>query len=267
MISDKPDHFILRRAFRLGRVTRGDVQAAYPEFSYSKAGLVLGAAVEDWPEHLERDGRSVVPRARAGPPAVADEGELMAALDQGLFGMRYTGFAQEELPAHQVRWVCSGPRKSGVLLTLGRIMAEKGGAEVCYVGLRAGEAARWRRVFPLALEQMGLQWRLLAQCLESEGYPLKVFVLTRILDAAPMSSRLPRGFAPRADTDRTARYRVRLNPQLTADQQAAVAAELCLEHGRVVISQRSRWEFERQFGHARVHEDAVWPPVDGLEEE
>lgn len=266
MIPVLPEAFILRRAFRFGRVTRKDVQEAYPEFSYSKAGMVLSAAVKDWPAHLQRDGRSVIPTARAEAPAIAGEADLMAALEQGLFDMRYTGFRSTELPVRQVRWVCSVPQKEGVLATLTRAIAQERGAEIRYVGLRVGESARWRKVYPLGLEQMGLQWRLVAQCLESEGYPVKVFVLPRIVDAVVMAGRLPKGFSPQTDADREVLLTVVFDERLTRDQRRALAGELCLTDGRVGLPARSRWEFERQYGHAEPHDQVVWPPVAKLEE-
>lgn len=266
MISALPEAFILRRAFRFGRVTRKDVQDAYPEFSYSKTGMVLSAVVGDWRAYLQRDGRSVIPTARAQVPAIAGEADLMAALEQGLFDMRYTGFRANELPARQVRWVCSTPQKEGVLTTLTRAIAHERGVEIRYVGLRVGESARWRKVYPLGLEQMGLQWRLVAQCLESEGYPVKVFVLPRILDAVMMAGRPPKGFFPQTDADREVRLSVVFDERLTRDQRRALAGELCLADGRVRLPERSRWEFERQYGHAEPHDHVVWPPVARLEE-
>jgi hypothetical protein len=267
MMTIHPNAFVLRRAFRLGRVLRGDVQDAYPEFSYSKAGLALNAALDAYPEHLERDGRSVVPMTRAETPAVASEADLLETLGNGLFAMRHTGFRPEELPARQIRWSCSMPRKAGVLSAITQTMARRGGLEIRYVGLRVGETGRWRRIVPLSLEQMGAQWRVLAQCLESEGYPIKIFVLSRILDAIPMRARPPEDFTRETDTDTLATFAVTFDERLTADQREVLAAELCLKEGCVQLARRSRWEFERQYGHAPPHQHIVWPPVVRLDEQ
>jgi hypothetical protein len=268
MIADSPETFVLRRAFRIGRVTRGEVQEAYPEHSYSKAGLVLRNALAHWPSLLRRDGRAVVPGARASAPSVAGEADLMEALEMGLYAMRYTGFRPRELPVQQVRWTCSMPSKPGVMTTLTRAVATGAGLEIQYVGLRLGESARWRRVFPLGLEQMGVQWRLVAQSLDDTDYPVRLFVLARIRDAVVMTERLPGDFFAQSESDREVSARLVLDDRLSADQRTALADELCADgEGKVRLLERSLWEFERTYGHAEPHEHIVWPPVARLEKD
>lgn len=267
MLTADSTHFVLKRAFRLGRVTRADVRAAYPELGYSTAGLVLRRALSTWPLHLCRNGRSVVPLRRQGPPDAASEGELMRALETGRLEMRYTGFRPEELPMRQVRWVASQPPKSGVLTTIARAIGSEQALELRYVGLRLGESARWRPVYPLGLEQMAQQWRLVAQCLETPGYPVKVFVLSRIFDAAEMAGDLPGDFFAQTDDDRELALKVVFDRRLTEDQKTALSNEFNLQQGRIRLPQRARWEFERQMGHADPHEHVIWPPIEHLEDD
>lgn len=267
MIADQPSDFIVRRVFRVGRVSRADVKQAYPEFSYSKSGYVLRQSLEDWPDALVRDGHSIIASARAPCPEVAGEADLMRALDNGLFDMRFTGFRPEELPTRQIRWSQSAPGRSGVLTAIGRAMVHSTGIEIRYVGMRAGESAGWRKVYPRALEQMGLQWRVVAQCLETERYPIRIFVLPRILDAAVMAERLPADFTPREEESEIQDLRVCFDPRLTEDQRTALASELGLVDGRLRIAKRSRWEFERQYGQNPPNEHVIWPPVQSLEDE
>lgn len=267
VVSDAPNDFVVRRAFRVGRVSRANVNEAYPEFSYSKSGYVLRQSLEQWPRVLVRDGHSIIAATRASCPAVAGEADLMQALDQGLFAMRFTGFRPDELPARQIRWNQSAPGRSGVLMAITRALAHQSGVDIRYVGMREGESARWRKVYPRSLEQMGLQWRLIAQCLETQDYPVRTFVLPRILDAAVMAERLPSDLTVREADLETEALRVSFDPRLTRDQQAALASEFGLVDGRLHIAKRSRWEFERQYGHVAPSEFVIWPPVQDLEDE
>lgn len=259
--STSPNDFVLRRAFRFGRVTRSDVIDAFPEFSYSKGGMVLNRCLETHAQALVRVGKSVVPSARATLPAVASEQDLLNALRHGLFEMRFTGLRPEELPIQKAAWLALGPTKPGALLTITHAIAHQSGVEIRYAGLRQGEVARWRQLFPLGLEQVGMQWRLIAQDLLADDFPVKSFVLSRVMDAAPMVERLPKTFVPQSETDRQVTVSVAFDDRLTLDQREVLAHELNIHQGKVTLNARARWEFERQFGGASAHDDVVWPPI------
>ena len=94
--------------------------------------------------------------------ALADEADLMDALDHGRTGFAQTGLRYAELPVNFSSWSSSLPTGPGALTTIVQACSRKRTAFIRYVGLKAGDVARFRRVYPIALERMGDQWRLVA---------------------------------------------------------------------------------------------------------
>jgi predicted DNA-binding transcriptional regulator YafY len=132
---------------------------------------------------------------------------------------------------------------------------------IVYVGLKYGETPAFRRILPLALERMNDQWRVIAQDIEQEDAPIRVFVLSRILDAEADLGRRPKRFVLQGHTDSVTDLEVKLNPRLTPAQQEVLSRELRVESGKVRVATRSLHEFKRRFADTPISKDAVWPPL------
>lgn len=255
------EHFILRRAVRFGSVTRADVLEAFGKIGTTKATQALDHAALLWPKTLLRTGKAVRLRENAEIPPDASELQLIECLDNGQLEFRHTGLRQRELPVERVHWSHPLPQRPGVLSRIVRCIAHEQIIRIGYVGMRETETARWRLVFPIGLERVGEQWRLIAQDLEAEGYPLKTFVLPRILDAENATWRSPPDMIRLAPDDRWTAFPVRLNPRLTEDQRQALTHELGIRNGIVELPRRGAFEFFRHFADEPVREGVVWPPL------
>lgn len=253
--------FVLRRAVRFGTVTRRDLLDAFTKIGTTKATQAMDAAVGHWPKALERTGKAVRVRAQPTIPAEASETQLAACLEQGLLEFRYTGLRQRELPVNRVQWTQVQPKTPGVLSKIVFALAHQKPVRICYVGLRQGESARWRLVYPAGLERMGDQWRLLAQDLEVAACPVKTFVLPRILEAEAAAVKLPKGCIRQSEVDKMEILPIRFNEQLSDDQRLAVCHELGIVDNKVELPSRSVFEYLRRFSDQPANEDAVWPPI------
>lgn len=250
--------FIVKRAFRRGVVTRADVVRALG-VSTATATRLTKLAESRCANILERDGHGLRPRPLATPPAYAGEDTLLSELDTGRHDPASTGLFESELPVIYVSWTNSTPPKPGILNQITKSIREDRLLRIVYIGLRADEALKERRILPLALERMNDQWRVIAQDIERTGAPIRVFVLSRILDAQPDSSQKPRGFVHQGHTDSITDLNVVLNPKLTPRQKEVLANELRIHDGKVRVATRSLHEFERRFTDKPVNPEAVWP--------
>lgn len=256
--SGDPVKFVLRRAFRIGSVTRQDLMSAFA-LPGASASRVIQAALAHHPKLLLRDGHALRPRLGAPVPVVAGEADLMATLDTVGNDYRLTGIDFNELYVNRVQWSSSLPAKQDLLLPIVRAAAETRPLRVQYVGLARGESARWRFLQPMGLERMGDQWRLLAADLEAPGFPIKVFVLARITDVIDNREKRPKGFVPGLADDRSVTVAVAVNPLLTTDQRKVVGHEMALLGGTAKIPRRSEFEYRRRFTATPENSAAVWP--------
>lgn len=259
-INRNPLEFIVKRAFRCGLVTRGDVVRAL-HVSTATATRFLSQAESRNSTLLERRGHGLKPRPLAVPPAYASEDALLVELDTGRQDAARTGLFDSELPVVYVSWTHSMPAKPGILSQITRSIREDRVLRIVYVGLRAGEELNERRILPLALERMNDQWRVIAQDIEKAGAPLRVFVLSRILEAQQDRGPKPRGFVHQGHTDSVTELDVALNSKLSSRQKEVLARELRIQNGKVRVATRSLHEFERRFTEKPANSDAVWPPL------
>ena len=257
---DPAEEFIVKRAFRRGLVTRRDVVRALG-VSTATATRLIALALERRAEMLDREGHALKPRPLATPPDYASEDALLHELDTGRHDPARTGLFDSELPVVYVSWTNSMPPKPGILSLITQAIREKRVIRVVYIGLRADEELRERRILPLALERMNDQWRVIAQDVERDGAPIRVFVLSRILDAQPDRGSKPRGFVHQGHTDSMTELNVTLNPKFTPRQKEVLARELRVENGKVRVATRSVHEFARRFADTPPNAEAVWPPI------
>lgn len=269
-LDDEVRLFVLKRAVRYGKVVRSDVIEAFGGyFRPTKASTLMSAAAGLWPMTLERRSHEIGLRPNAEIPAEASEEDLMKSLDYGHTEFRHIGLrVPDELEVMVVKWTRSLPRQPGAFSAIVSSLVHYQPIELLYVGLRQGEQARWRRVLPITLEKMGDQWRLIAQDLDDEegAYPVKVFVLPRILEAKATDPTLPDNIIRQGYSDVTERIPVRLHPALTPDQQAVIRHELMIQNGRITVARRSKFELLRRFSDQPVNPEAVWPLI-SVEEE
>lgn len=255
--------FVLKRAVRFGNVTRTDVIEAFDDdFRATTASNLMSEAARQWPDTLERRTHEICLRSGANIPAEAAEDDLMKSLDYGQTEFRTLGLrVPDELDVIFVKWTRSLPQSAGVFSLIVASLVKYQPIELRYVGLRLGEAARWRRILPVTLEKMGDQWRLVGQDLDDENhdYPIRVFVLARILDARVTEPKLPKDIIRQNYSDAVERLRVKLNPAFTEDQQAAIQHELMVYENQITVAKRSVFELLRRFSEVPVSEHAVWP--------
>jgi len=264
-LDDEVRRFVLKRAVRYGKVVRGDVIEAFGgDFRATKASTLMSDAAGRWPRTLERRSHEIGLRPDAEIPPEASEEDLMKSLDYGHTEFRHIGLrVPDELEVVVVKWTRSLPRQPGAFSIIVSSLVNYEPIELLYVGLRKGEQARWRRLLPITLEKMGDQWRLIAQDLDDEegSYPVKVFVLPRILEARMSHPKLPDNIIRQGYSDVTERIRVRLHPALTADQRAVIRHELMIENDKITVARRSVFELLRRFSDLPVNPDAVWPLI------
>lgn len=261
---DCPLHFLAKRAFRFGAVTRADLMAAYG-LSPASASRVFKFGQAHYLTVLRRQGHALTPIPNVAPPQEAGEMDLIEHLDSHKTAFAETGLKDSELHVSYPRWLQPFPSKPGFLLRLTRAIASETPVELKYCGLRRGETARWRQVLPLGLEQMGEQWRLLARDLEQPEYPLRVFVLARVMDMSPTIPKLPRACPKYPPVDLVERYRVTLNPALTPDQREAISHELGLARDAMRLPSRSLFEFSRRFVDTGTSASGIWPLASNVE--
>jgi hypothetical protein len=258
--------FIVRRAFRRGSVTRSELMNVF-DLSAATASRAMKSAVTEYGDLLARAGQGLRPKPVTEPPPWADESDLLDNLDRGRSEPQHTGLFEGELPVVYVSWSARAPRRPGILRTIVQAITNESSVRLAHVGLRKMEQVRERWVAPLALERMNDQWRVIAQDLDKPGFPIRVFVLSRILDAQPDGRRKPNGFVRRGHTDHFSRIRVKLNPALTSIQRDVLERELQIVDGRVSVASRSAFEFLQRFSNQPPNPDAVWPPIVSYEVE
>lgn len=136
--------------------------------------------------------------------------------------------------------------------------------DIRYVGLRLGESARWRSVVPVALNDFQGQWRVTAHDLEVIGFPLKSFVLPRILDARASLEKTPKGLRLQTGDVAVRRYKIKLNSRMTADQKIAIGRELGInKRNEIMLSDDAVFDFRKTWMESELGSDLtfVWPLV------
>ena len=261
--ADEKLFFVGRMAFRspARAVVRAEVIEAFG-ISKTAASTLLNAAVGSSGGQLQRDGNKVIAPAWAKPPHWADEADLMDSLDHGRISFAQTGLRYAELPVNFSTWSSSLPSGPGALTVIVQAFTGKRAAYVRYVGLKAGDVARFRRVYPIALERMGDQWRLVAHDLEVDEFPLRTFVLSRITEASADVGKLPRAFIPSSPVDFKQAVAIDWDLRLNHDQKQALRSELGIDSKGVAhLNSRDVHEFLVRFGGRSVGADIVWPPM------
>lgn len=250
--------FLVRRACRTGSTNRADLVRFYPAAQATHAKRMreaIGCA-----PCIGRQGAGSTARLAfiGGPiPTWAGFESLLTELE-GDAGPEVTGILEAELPVFIARWTRRTPLDPLALGKIIQAITREKAIVIRYVGLRKGEKARLRRIYPAGLERMGDQWRLIGGDLEKPGYPLQAFVLARILGFEEEYNP-PKNYVLPGITDQIEPLSAHLNPELTSDQAVAIAHELGVIEGHITINRRSKFEFYRRFADQEPSPDAVWP--------
>lgn len=264
--------FIIRRAFWKRAVTRGDVIKAFG-IGTNVATLEINRALRDFGTLLVRQGTGrgsvVVPLIGATIPTEASA-PVMLRLFEHLAHASETGLFEDEVAVLAPRNNLTYRSSQDTLFPIMRALIEPQVIEIHYVGLRKGESARWRRVIPRAMEFNGKQWRLLAHDVDTlKTYPLKTFVLPRILDArflGVMDSVIPRGVTLASVNAQPMSYMVTFHDQMTPDQEEATRRELGIAlDGEALLNPRDVYEFRKEHMDDRSGLDTIaWPRIHAL---
>lgn len=254
--------YLIKRACRLGTARRQDMTRHFPASQATYTRWILTAL--DRAPCLDREGRGAAAHLRLvrpdNVPRWASLEALLAEIENDNEPSR-TGIEDDEIPIFIPRWTRNVPVDPRALGKIVRAIRRRCGLHLRYVGLRRGEEGQWRCVYPIGLERMGDQWRLVALDLEKKDYPLRVFVLARVLGADDLPCPLPEGFSKPGIHDADITIPARLNPSLTPDQAIALANELRIQEGMITLHQRTLFEFCRRFGTEGISDQAVWPPL------
>lgn len=256
-----PALYMARRACRLGHAERKDMVRHFQASPASQTRFIAQALT--MAPCLQRRGKGraahiVLADPGAVPPWASYRHLLEEIADGNVAAI--TGIEDRELPVFIPNWTNNMPCEADSLGMIVRATAAGQALQIRYVGLRAGEQARWRQIYPVGLERMGEQWRLIATDLEHEDFALRSFVLARIVQAKPSDrARFPNGFKRVAIGDLRVTFDAIPNPELTPDQIDVLNNELRISGGRIELHHRSVFEFLRRFGAQAPSRDAVWP--------
>lgn len=254
--------FIWRRAFRSPDrlVVRSEVVEAF-KISTTAASTLLTSVVESSNSLLQRAGNKVIAPTWSTPPRWADENDLMYSLDHGQTSFAETGLRFSELPVSFSSWSSNLPSTPGAMTIIVDALVRKRTAYIQYVGLKVGDIARFRCIYPIALERSGDQWRLVAHDMEISDFPIRTFVISRITGASANLEKLPRGFIPSNPVDYKQNVAINWDLRLNDDQKQALRNELGINSQDVLnINSRDVHEFLIRFGGRAVGSDIAWPP-------
>lgn len=253
--------YLVRRACRLGASRRQDI-ARHFEASQATYTRWIAAALDAAP-CLNRDGSGGGTRLVIKGSVIPEWAGFESLLEEIENGNRpeITGIEDDELPVFIPRWVRNTPVDHRALGQIIHAIHEERGLHLRYANLNRGEGGQWRCVYPIGLERMGDQWRLVALDLRKNGHPLRIFVLARILGVDDQPCDLPKGFSKPGIHDADITVRAMLNPLLTPDQAIAISNELRIQDGKITLNRRALFEFCRRFGAQGVSDKAIWPPL------
>lgn len=251
--------FIVRRAFRHGSVSRAELLKAI-DISSATATRIMSHAIASLGHLLERNGHDLMPKPLAECPSYASELDLLKQLDTVGNDPSITGLFENELPITYVSWTNSMPPRAGTLQIIVNAIQRRKQIDIVYVGLKLDQQPQSRKILPLGLEKMNDQWRVVAQDMEDKNFPIKIFVLPRIMVASMsrVSTRIP---YVKGHEDSKSELIVTLNYKLTPHQKQVFEHELNIKNGKVTVATRSMHEFKRRFTNTPVSENAVWPPL------
>lgn len=261
-------NFVLRRAFLIGKCKRSDIDKAFGTGrSPARASQILKHAVSPsvYGQFIYQAGkRGVFPRSNVKTPTNASA-ETILDLIANRAGPTITGLFEDEasflLPPTNVPKAINSFATQKLL----EILIKKEPISILYVGLRREENAKWRDIYPRAMEFTGTQWRIHAQDINDNG-KLKAYVLSRISDTRPLGKRhIQDGFHALEMVKEKQKMRIHLADAFTADQTAAIINEFGISGNVMYWPHSSAYEFKKQYSKEPPNEAIVWPVFSKIE--
>lgn len=271
--------FILRRATWTGRCKVADLTEAFgiaPQVASrdlikaAKTWMLEGSAV------LAHQRGEVIRQPLLQTHPQASPLVMLELLRRGApfqeLGLREHECLTLHQPLQGVR-AASQESLSAILRSLVRLGAEAGRPiqrtlEIDYVGFKVGDTLRTRWVAPVGLEFDGAQVRLWAHDLQHQGYPLKSFVLSRIMAARLSVRSMSSDVRPELALPQEAvTLQAVFNEQLTADQREAITRELGLDdQARLKAARHRVFQLQRLYAKTSSAQETIWPPLLSLKE-
>lgn len=259
------------RLSRVGVLLASDITRAVG-CSKPTAIRVYNDLLNKYGDNLRKSGpRLIVTKMHDYWLSVATEKQLADAIlnggheiDTGLTTHRVSN-RHAELPIniHNFSSISAG---NGVLTQVVKclsmqILDHRSSLKINYVSMSKLEHAKWRLIVPLGIERVLEQWRVVAHDIESDGFKIKTYVLSRIIDYRVAVEPLPKKFTKRDFLFAKKMFEIELNNDLTKDQKQVIERELKIENNQIQIDDRIKFEYLRRFGSAEVSANAVWPIV------
>ena len=274
-MKNKPQiYFILRRSLWKGKVTRSDLMKAfeYADLKTATASRIMDEALVRYSSILQRKPKWIEPVPHPQIPASiwpqVSAGCMLQLLESVPDRFDITGLLPEDLYVIQTSLrhdISRDADMESIIDLILRATISCAIIDIQYVGLKMGENARWRSVAPVSLRHFNGQWRIAAHDLEADDYPLKFFVLPRILDAKVSFTKTPKTLRRQTGDVVMRRYEVKLNPRMTQDQKTVIMRELGVDKNDIItLADDAVFDFKKQWMDndlTREKPDIVWPLV------
>ena len=255
--------FMLRRAFRAGKVKREDASIAFKEAGLDiklvRLTQLMTKITKQKPKILERKGRTIYPALCASEPEEASEEDLMSAIFSGDTRFIRTGLTSKELPIEQVRWTTNTPQSKGSFKAIANALSKRRCLHIHYIGLKKGDKGSHRIVEPVGLQSLGDQWRLIAYDLQKDEPVQQAFTLSRIILAKEVDKRVK--LSRHRSFDAIEETEITLNAELTKEQKQTLKHEMNIVDGQVKLPPNGIFELKRRYGDVPVSDSIVWPLI------
>jgi len=278
-LQDRAYHFAVRRLMRYGSITKADIMDIVG-CSPGTANCAL-ALIRKNKGFVEQNGQRLVLKPGAFIEthlewmAIASDQQLNQAIEDGGH-TELTGLKPRELPIRIKAWSSGRSLSPGLMSAIAKCLVHqhqfrkldhRASLAIRYVGMKKGETARWRIIVPLGLDRVLDQWRLIAQDLGAKDYPLRTYVIPRIIEHKVVTEPLPKDFSLRPFDDSQSMMRISFNVELTRDQEMVIRNEMKIDATATTIQvdKRTGLDFLRRFGAIPTSEDAVWPIIASLD--
>ncbi len=259
--------FCIRRLMRVGKVKRGDIIDA-TGISTVSASKVLSLINKE--SFITKKGDLLILDGFIDKKhywhSVSNDEQLMYALDNGC-SFEETGLKLSELNV-TIKSLSSKSKikqnlLSSIIKSLNQIKVNhKSALDITYISLKEGSCGEVKRIVPIGLERLADQWRVIAHDLMSPQYPIKTYVLSRIIDFNFVTDDLPRSFKKRSPYSTKKIMEIKFNPRLTKEQIGVFKNKLGINENNILeIDSRLEFELLQRFGEIKKSSNAVWPII------
>lgn len=278
-LQDRAYNFAVRRLIRYGSITKADIMDIVG-CSPGTANCAL-ALIRKNKDFVAQKGQKIIlkpgvfMKAHLEWMAIASDQQLNQALEEGGH-TELTGLKPREMPIQIKTWSSGRSLSPGLMSAIAQCLVHqhqfrkldhRASLAIRYVGMRKGETARWRIIVPLGLDRVLDQWRLIAQDLGVKDYPVRTYVIPRIIEHKVVTDPLPKDFRLRPFDDSQSMMSITFNVELTRDQERVIRNEMNIDATatQIQVDRRSGLDFLRRFGAIPTNENALWPIITSLD--